>query len=111
MLAYDAGSSMISDIVSIILFVFILSWFISSMFSEIFGMTIETILCCYIADEEMFEPEKRFADGDLKSSLQKTAQAAADNKVVPREIAYHGKDNDEVVDISTGKNDDGPVLL
>ena len=45
------------------------------MFTEIFGMCIETILICFIADEEMFAPEQRFADGGLKTTMQKTAQA------------------------------------
>ena len=46
------------------------------MFTEIFGMAIETILCCFIADEEMFPVEKRFAEGALKSALQKHAEKA-----------------------------------
>lgn len=47
------------------------------MFCEIFGMAIETILCCFIADEEMFPPEKRFAEGGLKNTLQKAAEKRA----------------------------------
>jgi len=47
----------------------ILAYFVASMFCEIFGMAIETILLCYIADEEMFPPEKRFADGALKTAI------------------------------------------
>lgn len=66
-----------------LLFTFILAYFVSKMFTEIFAMTIETILCCYIADEEMFPAEKRYADGSLKSAMQKAAQSSASNKVVP----------------------------
>lgn len=40
-------------------------------------MAIETILCCFIADEEMFPPEKRFAEGGLQTAISKTAQANA----------------------------------
>ena len=36
-------------------------------------MTIETILCCFVADEEMFPPEKRFADGGLAEVISSTA--------------------------------------
>ena len=45
-------------------------------------MCIETILNCYIADEEMFDPIDRFADGGLKASITKTTQAAASAKVL-----------------------------
>jgi hypothetical protein len=62
---------------------FILAYFVSCMFSELYGMGIETILLCFVADEEMFSPENRFADGDLRTSLQKTAQDAASSKIGP----------------------------
>lgn len=38
-------------------------------------MGIETILCCYIADEEMFKVEDRFVEGELLSVFQRTSQA------------------------------------
>ena len=44
---------------------------------ELFGMGIENILFCYIADEEMFRVEERFADKDLKSTMQKAAERHA----------------------------------
>ncbi len=45
-------------------------------------MGITTIMHCFIADEEMFPPEQRFADGALRSTWQKTVQAAtSDGKV------------------------------
>jgi len=51
------------------------------MFAELFGMTIETILFCFIADEEMFAIENRYAEGALMTTIQKTAQDAAKMKV------------------------------
>ena len=68
----------INGIISPMVLCFILSYFVACMFVELFGMCIETILLCYIADEEMFEPAKRFADGDLHESIQDTAAAAKD---------------------------------
>jgi choline transporter-like protein 2/4/5 len=59
------------------LLVFILSYFVSCMFQEIFGMSIETILLCFIADEQMYPIEKRFADGSLQDAITKTAQQAS----------------------------------
>ncbi len=44
-------------------------------------MGIETILFCFIADEEMFTVENRFASGELMTTIQKTAQAAASKKI------------------------------
>ncbi|CAM9104071.1 unnamed protein product, partial [Phaeothamnion confervicola] len=43
----------------------ILSFFVAKMFTEVFGMAISTILQCFIADEEMFEPADRFGEGGL----------------------------------------------
>jgi hypothetical protein len=80
-LGYAVNMDDINGIVSPLIFVGILSYYVSLMFSEIFSMSIETILCCYIADEEMFAPAERFADGALKTTLQKTAQAASNKKV------------------------------
>lgn len=81
--AYAVPSSQLNGIIGPLAFTFILSYFVACMFSELFGMGIETILMCYIADEEMFPPEKRFADGPLKNAIQQTSQSAAATKVVP----------------------------
>ena len=39
-------------------------------------MAIETVLCCYIADEEMFPPELRFAENELKHAISHSSNAA-----------------------------------
>ncbi len=74
-LAYQTGSS--HGLVLPLFFVFILSYFIGCMYADIFGMSIETILCCFVADEEMFPPELRYAENGLRSALQVTQQTAA----------------------------------
>jgi len=51
------------------------------MFNELLGMAIETILLCYIADEEMFQPADRYADGPLQEAISQTAKSAASAKV------------------------------
>lgn len=76
-LAYQSGST--NGLVLPLIFVFILSYFIGCMYSEIFGMSIETILCCFIADEEMFPPELRYAEQGLRTTMQTTQQEAAKN--------------------------------
>eukprot|EP00607_Mallomonas_marina_P009010 CAMPEP_0182417654 /NCGR_PEP_ID=MMETSP1167-20130531/2101_1 /TAXON_ID=2988 /ORGANISM="Mallomonas Sp, Strain CCMP3275" /LENGTH=669 /DNA_ID=CAMNT_0024591357 /DNA_START=108 /DNA_END=2117 /DNA_ORIENTATION=+ len=94
-IAYQLPEASTNGLVVPLLVTFTLSYFVASMFAEIFGMAIETILCCYIADEEMFPPEKRFADGGLKTALQKHAEAAAKvNGSTPqvREIQVHPSD-------------------
>lgn len=45
----------------------ILSWFIAGMFMSVYDMGIATILQCFVADEEMFEEEERYAEGGLKT--------------------------------------------
>lgn len=83
-LAYDDPlSAEVNGIISPLVFTFILSYWVSSMFLEIFGMGIETILMCFIADEEMFKPEDRFADAELMTTIQKTAQDAAKARIAP----------------------------
>ena len=37
----------------------------SQIFNEVFSMAISTVLQCYIADEEMFEPADRSVEGAL----------------------------------------------
>ncbi|KAJ1423001.1 plasma-membrane choline transporter-domain-containing protein [Ochromonadaceae sp. CCMP2298] len=80
-IAYGPDSSNVNGIVAPLIFTFLLAYWIGCMFLEIFGMGIETILFCFIADEEMFKVEDRFASGELMTTLQKTAQAAASMKI------------------------------
>eukprot|EP00953_Heterococcus_sp_UTEX-ZZ885_P042145 21449-Heterococcus_DN1.PRE.1 len=39
----------------------VLAYFMARMFTDVFAMAISTILQCFIADEEMFEPQDRYA--------------------------------------------------
>ena len=93
--------------------VFLLSYFISCMFNEIFGMTIETILLCYIADEEMFSAADRYAEGALQESISSTSKAAASNKIHADndESSKHTGDDDRHVASAALHADSGPVLL
>jgi len=52
--------------ISPVIVVFILAYNIGDMFLEIFEMSTETILQCFIADEEMFEGNSGYADGELR---------------------------------------------
>mmetsp|Transcript_11575 Transcript_11575/g.19636 ORF Transcript_11575/g.19636 Transcript_11575/m.19636 type:complete len:250 (+) Transcript_11575:1-750(+) len=82
--------SLMDDLTSVIgptLFTFIVSYFTAKKFVETFGMVISTILQCYVADTELFEPEERFAGGSLKSAVSNGNSAArkggSSNKVAP----------------------------
>lgn len=73
----------INGIVSPLVLVGIMSYFVALMFTEIFSMGIDALLFCYIADEEMFPaPADRFADGGLRTTIQQTAQTAAATKAI-----------------------------
>eukprot|EP01038_Epipyxis_sp_PR26KG_P009819 gene9819-13212_t len=111
-LAYSINSSETSGIVSVLIFTFLISYWISSLFSEIFAMAIETILFCFIADEEMFPVEQRYAEGALATTLQKTAQAAAQmkaaqkSKISEAQVAPTNEKNGEEI-----QNNNGTTLL
>jgi hypothetical protein len=80
-LAY-AESDNLASLIPPLIFTGLLSYFVTSMFVNVFGMAISTILVCYISDEEMFPPEERFCDGALRGAIKKTAQAASETQVV-----------------------------
>lgn len=101
LLAYQRSEDSINGIIGPLICVGFLAYFVSLMFSEIFGMAINTIMCCYVADEEMFPPEQRFADGALRSAFQKSNQAAVAAKVVPL---------DEGKKLETADNKEGVLL-
>jgi hypothetical protein len=46
--------------------IFILSYFIGEMFLSIFDMSTSTILQCFVADEEMFDGDECYAEGELR---------------------------------------------
>ena len=68
-IAYAIPSNSINFIVAPLVLVWLLAFFVACMFSEVVGMTIETILFCFVADEEMFPAGQRFADGSLAETL------------------------------------------
>lgn len=75
-------------------------------------MTIDTILCCYIADEEMFPLEKRFADGGLKSSLQRAAQKHASKKTTPEqkyEVKSSSGEQSTASSLTVSKAENAPI--
>eukprot|EP00555_Chaetoceros_dichaeta_P004402 CAMPEP_0198263872 /NCGR_PEP_ID=MMETSP1447-20131203/13843_1 /TAXON_ID=420782 /ORGANISM="Chaetoceros dichaeta, Strain CCMP1751" /LENGTH=666 /DNA_ID=CAMNT_0043952625 /DNA_START=79 /DNA_END=2079 /DNA_ORIENTATION=- len=46
--------------------VFLIALVVGDMFLDLFEMATETILQCFIADEEMFDGDGGYADGDLR---------------------------------------------
>ncbi len=56
------------------LLIAICSYAVSEMFDEVFGMAISTILQCFVADEEMFELDERYAPSSLAGTLDLTQQ-------------------------------------
>ncbi len=49
--------------------IFIMSYFIGDMFLDIFDMSTSTVLHCFIADEEMFDGDECYAEGNLRDWL------------------------------------------
>ncbi|KAL7548947.1 hypothetical protein ACHAWF_012218 [Thalassiosira exigua] len=55
---------------------------VSEAFSEVFGMAISTVLQCFVADEEMFDEDDRFAPGSLAKCIESTQQKYKKKKQV-----------------------------
>mmetsp|Transcript_2504 Transcript_2504/g.5963 ORF Transcript_2504/g.5963 Transcript_2504/m.5963 type:complete len:703 (+) Transcript_2504:182-2290(+) len=51
--------------------IFIISYFVADMFMDVFDISILCVLHCFIADEEMFDGQARYADGNLKEFVDK----------------------------------------
>ena len=51
------------------LVIFCLSYYVGGMFLSIFDMSTSTILQCFVADEEMFDGDECYAEGDLRKWL------------------------------------------
>jgi len=49
--------------------IFIMSYFIGDMFLDIFDMSTTTVLHCFVADEEMFDGDECYAEGNLRDWL------------------------------------------
>lgn len=71
--------------------VVILAWFTANMFCQIFSMAVSTLLQAFIADEEMFGPEDRYAAPALSKYIDENG--AHDAHLLPRR-AHHDDDND-----------------
>jgi len=55
------------SVIGPLFFIAATSWFIAGMFMSVYDMGIATILQCFVADEEMFPADERFAEGGLKA--------------------------------------------
>uniref|UniRef100_A0A7S4TAG2 Choline transporter-like protein n=2 Tax=Ditylum brightwellii TaxID=49249 RepID=A0A7S4TAG2_9STRA len=63
----------------------LISYATAEMFNEVFGMAISTILQCFVADEEMFLPEDRFAPGSLAQTIDSTEEKhTSSNTIYPK---------------------------
>lgn len=61
----------VHSVIGPLILIVIISWIIAGMFMSVYDMGIATILQCFVADEEMFSPDEMFAEGSLKSWVDK----------------------------------------
>jgi len=59
------------SIIGPLFFIAFIAWFIAGMFMSVYDMAIATILQCFVADEEMFSADERYAEGGLKAWVDK----------------------------------------
>lgn len=55
------------SIIGPLFFIACIAWFISGMFMSVYDMGIATILQCFVADEEMFPADQRYAGSGLRT--------------------------------------------
>eukprot|EP00521_Asterionellopsis_glacialis_P008273 CAMPEP_0195282694 /NCGR_PEP_ID=MMETSP0707-20130614/1480_1 /TAXON_ID=33640 /ORGANISM="Asterionellopsis glacialis, Strain CCMP134" /LENGTH=664 /DNA_ID=CAMNT_0040341715 /DNA_START=376 /DNA_END=2370 /DNA_ORIENTATION=- len=55
--------------------IFLISYFVSDMFMDVFDMAITTILQCFVADEEMFQGDQCYAEGALQQWIDKNQES------------------------------------
>jgi len=55
------------SIIGPLFFIAFIAYFIAGMFMSVYDMGIATILQCFVADEEMFNADERYAEGSLKT--------------------------------------------
>ncbi len=60
------GEEELYSVIGPLFFIALAAWFIAGMFMSVYDMGIATILQCFVADEEMFSPDQRYAEGGLK---------------------------------------------
>jgi len=61
-----------------VVFTFLLSYWISDFFMDVFDMAITTCLQCFVADEEMFDGEDVYAEKSFKTWVDKHAERNGD---------------------------------
>lgn len=114
---YDTESNDVHGLAGLVAFVGLISFYISCMFSELFAMGVETLILCYLADEEMFSPEERYGEPSVVTTLQRIQQKRSSMKRVKRETSAkatvqpgfipRGAD----IDILDQRVDDGDIFL
>uniref|UniRef100_A0A7S2HA85 Choline transporter-like protein n=1 Tax=Helicotheca tamesis TaxID=374047 RepID=A0A7S2HA85_9STRA len=61
----------LDSVVGPVILVVLMAYSVAAMFMSVFDMGIATILQCFIADEEMFDGDEMYAEGDLREWIDK----------------------------------------
>mmetsp|Transcript_5580 Transcript_5580/g.8197 ORF Transcript_5580/g.8197 Transcript_5580/m.8197 type:complete len:658 (-) Transcript_5580:1234-3207(-) len=59
-------SHKVESVIGPVVVVMILTYVVATLFFSIFSMAVDTVLQCFIADEEMFDGDDCYAEGSLK---------------------------------------------
>ena len=85
-IAYESNGRDTYGIVSPCAFVWLISYFVATMFAEIFSMGIQTLLLCYVSDLEMFQASERFAELELIATIKRVQHRRLEMKKIKREL-------------------------
>lgn len=65
----DTEGSQLSGVVGTLAITYFLSFIVTSVFMTMFTYAIDCLTYCFLADEEMFPPEQRFASSELRQTI------------------------------------------
>ena len=73
-------SDQLFDLVAPTVLVMIISWMTASMFADVYSITMDTILMCYITDEEQNEGKPKFASDTMSAFVAEHGTMSVESK-------------------------------
>lgn len=56
--------------IGVLVLIGLIAWFTTSMFMDVYQMSLETIFMCFLADEEANDGQPKYVDGDFKKFME-----------------------------------------
>ena len=69
-----------TDFIAPTVLIMCIAFITATMFMDVFHMAVDTVIMCYITDEEQNGGKAVFADSDLSDFIHKNGKLTADHK-------------------------------